>query len=144
MAEIPRNNTGLSGEYFVTAELYRRGWSVGMTIGNAKAVDLFAEKDNIVVQVQVKSIYKRKNVGWPIMKNNIKKDCMYILVNLNADLMVQPDYFICTSEEAYKKVKQYATRGIIDLSTINNENFKNRWDKLLMKAHVNKKIAKTS
>jgi len=36
MPEIPRNNTGLSGEYFVAAELYRRGWSVGMTVGNAK------------------------------------------------------------------------------------------------------------
>jgi len=33
MSEIPRNSTGLSGEYFVAAELYRRGWSVGMTIG---------------------------------------------------------------------------------------------------------------
>lgn len=40
MSEIPRNNTGLAGEYFVAAELYRRGWSVGMTIGNAKAIDL--------------------------------------------------------------------------------------------------------
>ena len=28
MAEIPRNNTGLSGKYFVAAELYRRGRSV--------------------------------------------------------------------------------------------------------------------
>jgi predicted AAA+ superfamily ATPase len=60
MAEISPNNTGLSGEYFVAAELYRRGWSVGMTIGNAKAVDLFAEKEDCLVQVQVKSIYKRK------------------------------------------------------------------------------------
>ena len=42
MPEIPRNSIGLSGEYFVAAELYRRGRSVGMTIGNAKAVDLFA------------------------------------------------------------------------------------------------------
>ena len=49
MAEIPRNNTGLSGEYFVAAELYRQDWSVGITIGNAKAVDLFAERDDIVV-----------------------------------------------------------------------------------------------
>jgi len=28
MSEIPGNNTGLSGEYFVAAELYRTGWSV--------------------------------------------------------------------------------------------------------------------
>lgn len=33
MPIIPPSSTGLSGEYFVAAELYRRGWSVGMTIG---------------------------------------------------------------------------------------------------------------
>jgi predicted AAA+ superfamily ATPase len=100
MAEIARNNTGLSGEYFVAAELYRRGWSVGMTIGNAKAVDLFAEKDERIIAIQVKSIYKKKNVGWPMMKDKIKKDCFYIFVNLNADKMEMPDYYICTWEEA--------------------------------------------
>jgi hypothetical protein len=88
MAVISPNNTGLSGEYFVAAELYRRGWSVGMTIGNAKSVDLFAEKDNKLIQIQVKSIYKKQNVGWPIMQDKIKKECIYIFVNLNADKML--------------------------------------------------------
>ena len=128
--EIPRNNTGLSGEFFVAAELYRRGWSVAVTIGNTKAVDLTAQKDDILIPIQVKAIYKKKNVGWPIMKDNIKKDAIYIFVNLNADTMGMPDYFICTSEEAKKKVKQYPTRGIIDLTTIRSEDFKDRWDKL--------------
>ena len=130
MAEISRNNTGLSGEYFVAAELYRRGWSIGMTIGNAKAVDLFAEKNDKIIAVQVKSIYKRKNVGWPLMKDKIKKDCIYIFVNLNADKMTSPDYFVCTSGEVHSKIKQYSTRGIVDLSTINDNEFKDRWDKL--------------
>lgn len=139
MPEISPNNTGLSGEYFVAAELYRRGWSVGMTIGNAKAVDLFAEKDDVIVPVQVKSIYKKKNVGWPMMKDKVKEGCIYVFVNLNGDTMNGPDYFVCTSEEAYKKVKQYTTRGIIDLSTLNNEDFRNRWDKLqLRKKKLNK------
>jgi predicted AAA+ superfamily ATPase len=140
MAEIPRNNTGLSGEYFVAAELYRRGWSVGMTIGNAKAVDLFAEKENTIVQVQVKSIYKRGNIGWPIMKEQIKKDCIYIFVNLNADKMTAPDYFICTSEEAYENAKQYSTRGIVNLNPIDSPNFKNRWDKLQLKSYAAEKL----
>lgn len=130
MAEIPRNNTGLSGEYFVAAELYRRGWSVGMTIGNAKAVDLFAEKENKLVTIQVKAIYKKKNIGWPVMKDKIKNDCFYIFVNLNADKMESPDYYIATAKEAKEKVKQYSTRGIIDLSSLNNEKFKNKWSKL--------------
>lgn len=130
MAEIPRNNTGLSGEYFVAAELYRRGWSVGMTIGNAKSVDLYAEKDDRIISIQVKAIYKRKNIGWNIMKDQIKKNCLYILVNLNADKMTLPDYYILTWEEALAKVKQYATRGIIDLSTVNSGEFLNNWGKL--------------
>lgn len=130
MAVIPHNNTGLSGEYFVAAELYRRGWSVGMTIGNAKAVDLFAEKDNKRVAIQVKAIYKKKNVGWPIMKDKVRDDCFYIFVNLNADKMEQPDYYVCTPEEVRKNVKQFPTRGIISLSRLNSENFKNNWNKL--------------
>jgi len=126
----PRNSTGLLSEYFVAEELYRRGLSVGMTIGNAKAVDLFAEKDNKRIAIQVKSIFKRKNVGWPIRKDQVKEDCLYILVNLNADIMESPDYFICTSPEARNKVKQYKTRGIIGLSSLNDEAYKNNWGKL--------------
>jgi len=40
---IDKNCSHLAGEYFA-AELYRRGYSVAVTLGNAKAIDLFAEK----------------------------------------------------------------------------------------------------
>mgnify|MGYP002683012188 FL=1 len=130
MAAIPRKNTGLSGEYFVAAELYRRGWSVGMTIGNAKAVDLFAEKVNKLFAIQVKAIYQKKNVGWPITKDKIKKDCFYIFVNLNADKMEQPEYFICTSKEADENIKEYKERGIVNRYLLNNEMFLGCWEKL--------------
>ncbi len=130
MAEILSNSTGLSGEYFVAAELYRRGWSVGMTIGNAKSVDLFAEKGKHRVAIQVKAIYKKKNAGWPIMKDRIIKNCLYIFVNLNGDKMSAPDYFICTSREAKLRAKQYSTRGIVNVYAVNNEKFKNNWKKL--------------
>jgi hypothetical protein len=50
-----------------------------------------------------------------MMKDNVRSDCFYIFVNLNADKMAPPDYYICTSEEAKSKVKQYETRGIVDL-----------------------------
>jgi hypothetical protein len=140
MAEIQRNSTGLSGEYFVAAELYRRGWSVGMTIGNAKAVDLFAEKKNTVVQIQVKSIFKKSHSGWPMMKNKIQKGCIYIFVNLNGDIMGSPEYFICTSTEALLATKQYSTRGIITIGKLRNSDFKDRWDKLSTKSRTLQKL----
>jgi len=101
-----------------------------MTIGNAKAVDIYAEKDNKRIAIQVKSIYKKKNVGFPIMTNKVRDDCFYIFVNLNADKMIMPDYFICTSEEVRCRIKQYANRGIINLSSLKSDNFHNNWLKL--------------
>ena len=140
MAEIAKNSTGLSGEYFVAAELYRRGWSVGMTIGNAKAVDLFAEKKDIVVQIQVKAIYKRAYSGWPMMKDNIKKECIYIFVILNGDTMGMPDYFICTSKEAQTATDQYSTRGIITVGKMKKLGYKDQWQKLTANSVPLKKL----
>ena len=72
------NNSHLAGEYFVAAELYKRGFSVAMTLVNAKAIDLFAEKDQRTVNVQVKAISLRKNVGWPILKKKVFRKVMYV------------------------------------------------------------------
>jgi hypothetical protein len=64
------------------------------------------------------------------MKDRVNKNIFYVFVNLNGDTMSLPDYYIATGIEAFQKVKQYTTRGIIDLSTLNNDEFKNRWDKI--------------
>lgn len=48
----------------------------------------------------------------------------YVFVNLNGDKMTQPDYFICTGYEAHEKAKLYATRGIVDLNSLNKDDFK--------------------
>ncbi len=130
MAEIQSNSTGLSGEYFVAAELLRRGYSVGITMGNAKAIDILAEKNGKQFVIQVKAIFKRKNVGWPIMKDKVVKNIFYVLVNLNGDVMCSPDYFIATGLEIAPLVKQYETRGILNMSSINNPTFKNNWNKI--------------
>lgn len=136
---MERNNTHLAGEYFVAAELYRRGFSVGMTIGNAKAIDLFANKDNKTLSVQVKAIRNKKSVGWPMMKDKVIDDVLYVFINLNDQ--ENPDYYIATGQEARSKVKQYTTRGIIDLTTLKSDSFYNRWDKLEL---VEKTLTKKS
>jgi hypothetical protein len=129
MPEPDRNSTHLAGEYFVAAELYRRGYSVAMTLGNAKAIDLFAEYDAHTVNVQVKAIRNKKSIGWPIMRDAIKDNIIYVLICLN-DPGTPSEYFICTSEEARERTKQYSTRGIIDLSRVNDHQYRERWDKI--------------
>jgi hypothetical protein len=139
---MERNNSHLAGEYFVAAELYRRGFSVGMTIGNAKAIDLFASKGNKTVSIQVKAIRNRKSSGWPMMKDKVIKDILYIFVNLNDQEI--PEYYIATATEARLKVKQYSTRGIIYATAFKSEQFKDRWDKLELVEKRLKKVSKTN
>jgi hypothetical protein len=129
MPEPDRNSTHLAGEYFVAAELYRRGYSVAMTLGNAKAIDLFAETDGRTVNVQVKAIRNKKSIGWPIMHEAIKDNVVYVLICLN-DPGTPPECFICTSEEARERTKQYSTRGIIDLNRVRDDKYRERWDKV--------------
>lgn len=124
-----RNSTHLAGEYFVAAELYRRGYSVAMTLGNAKAIDLFAEHEAQTVNVQVKAIRDKKSVGWPMMQDKVMDGVMYVFVCLNGT-SEPPDYYVCTASEARSLVKQYRTRGIVDLSRIRRTDSLDRWDKI--------------
>jgi hypothetical protein len=129
MEKTDRNSSHLAGEYFVAAELYRRGYSVAMTLGNAKAIDLFAERNKRTVNVQVKAIRDKKSVGWPMMEDHVLKNIVYVFVCLNAP-GTAPDYYICTSDETRREVKQYRTRGIVNLTKLKNEEYHNRWDKI--------------
>jgi hypothetical protein len=133
MAVIQRSSTGLSGEYFVAAELLRRGFSVGITMGNAKAIDILAEKDGKQFIIQVKAIFKKKNVGWPIMTEKVNPHHFYVFVNLNGDGMLEPEYYICTGKETVTRIKQYQKRGILNLSSVKDHKFKGRWDKISAK-----------
>lgn len=127
--EPNKNSTHLAGEYFVAAELYRRGYSVAMTLGNAKAIDLFAEYETRTVNIQVKAIRDKRSIGWPLMRDAVKDGIIYVFVCLNG-IDANPKYFICSSQETREKVKQYRTRGIVDLSTLEADQYRERWDKI--------------
>lgn len=129
LVDTDRNCTHLAGEYFVAAELYKRGYSVAITIGNAKAIDLYAEKYKRAVNIQVKAIKNKKSTGWPMMKGKVVDKVIYVFVCLN-DSGHPPAYFVCTSREARSKVKQYPTRGIIGLAKLRSERYMDRWDKI--------------
>lgn len=131
----PESNTShLAGEYFVAAELYKRGYSVALTLGNAKAVDLFVERGLRTANVQVKAIRLRKNVGWPLLKAKVFSKVVYVFVCLNRD-DTPPSYFIGTASEVRPRIKEYPqpdgqVRGILNYGTVNTKQFKDRWEKV--------------
>jgi len=64
------NITGLAGEYFVAAELSRRGWIAALTLKNTPDIDVIAAtpdgRRSINIQVKTRSIKNRK--GWILNK----------------------------------------------------------------------------
>ncbi|UZT97938.1 hypothetical protein ODZ84_22680 [Chryseobacterium fluminis] len=44
--------------------------------------------------------------------------------------MAPADFYIATGREVYDKCKQYSTRGIVDLSSLNGDEFLSNWKKL--------------
>lgn len=93
------NITGVAGEYFVAAELSRRGWIATVTLKNTPNIDVIATDPEgsrtINVQVKTRSIKNRQ--GW-ILTKGIEK-----IVSGNnffiafVDLVgkdAKPDYFL--------------------------------------------------
>lgn len=120
-------NTHIAGEMFVAAELAKRGFQVSLTMGNAKAVDLFAELDGKAICIQVKAIARKQSVGWPLpRKEKIIDGVIYVCVILNA-IGEPPSYYVLPPSEVRERGRWYETRAILDLSRIRNGDFKDAW-----------------
>jgi hypothetical protein len=128
VARSNAGNTHIAGEMFVAAELAKRGYAIALTMGNAKAVDLFAEKGGRSICVQVKAIAHKRNVGWPLPfeKHKIIDGVLYVCVVLN-ELDEPPTYYVLPPEEVRTRGRWYNTRAILDLGKLKGGNFKDAW-----------------
>ena len=124
--------TGLSGEYFVAAELLKRNFQVAMTIGTAKAIDLIAINDSIgeTYKVQVKTL--RKQNCFTLHTSKIIPEAIYFFVYLN-DTETEPTYFILKGSELLQRPEHFygSSLGREDKrETVNHgplQEYKNRW-----------------
>jgi hypothetical protein len=94
--------TSLSGEFFVAAELLKRGLQTSLTLGNAKSIDLFAINDKgTQFTIQVKALRSRSNY-FPLSPNRIENACVYVFVVLNKP-DVAPEYYIVPGADFHSK-----------------------------------------
>ena len=137
---------GNSGEYFVAAELERRGYTAAVPMSNTKDFDILAINRTTYKQIaiQVKTTqYKHKK--WMLNKkceNLFAPHIKYVLVALNE--LSEPEYHIVPSEYLAKTIckshKEWlATPGIkgqphndnpTRIFRDENDEFLNRWDLL--------------
>lgn len=125
--------TGLSGEYFVAAELLKRNFQVALTIGTAKAIDLIAINEAIgkTYKVQVKTLRKGPNC-FTLHTSKIIEEAIYFFVYLNKK-GIEPTYFILTGQELLERPEHFygSSLGRQDKrETVNHgplQEYKNRW-----------------
>jgi hypothetical protein len=97
--EVDHQIIGMAGEFLVAGKLFKRGYQVSITLGNAKAVDLlvFNPRTGKNFNVQVKT--QRAKNCFPIKKESMERDHIYAFVRLNAfeeseEFFIVPGYEI--------------------------------------------------
>ena len=98
--------TGMAGEFLVAGKLFKRKLLVSITMGNAKAIDLFVHnpKTDKTFAVQVKTL-RGKNC-FPIRKEKVKSNYIYVFVILNRDEQ-EEEYFIIPGIIIYDNINRF-------------------------------------
>ncbi|MDZ4733514.1 MAG: hypothetical protein SGJ16_08000 [Nitrospirota bacterium] len=107
--DLPSILVGVSGEYFVAAELSRRGYIASITLRNTRGIDILAANADATrsVSIQVKT-NRQKKKEWMLSQKAEgyqSKSLFYVFVNLNGSNQ-RPDYHVVPS----KDVARFVTR----------------------------------
>jgi hypothetical protein len=101
--------TSLAGEFFVGAELLKRGLQTSLTLGHAKAIDLFAQNPDSgkTFSIQVRALSYSN--PFPINKEKVKKGHVYVFV-IVGKVRQSPQYFILRGEELLSHPERFGGR----------------------------------
>jgi len=99
--KLPHTLVGVSGEYFVAAELSRRGYVASITLRNTRGVDILATNSkaskHVSIQVKTNTSGKRCWILNEKAESDSSKSHFYVFVNLK-NCGQLPEYFILPSE----------------------------------------------
>ena len=98
---VPSAFAGNAGEFFVLAELTRRGWTAALTARNNRAYDILAKRDDEFAAIRVKSKTALSDAfQWSAKANGeiflelANKSDFCVLVDLPEDMDLGPTYYI--------------------------------------------------
>jgi len=106
---------GVAGEYFVAAELTRRGWLASITLRNSRGVDIIASDSEAsrAVTIQVKTSIK-SGAKWILSKKaeSFAGEGHYYIFVLLGGLASRPDFYIVPSKVVAKYVTNHHRRWL--------------------------------
>ena len=100
--------TGVAGEYFVAAELSKRGYIASITLRNTRGVDIVCSSGDASksVAIQVKT-NRHSNRDWILNQKSedyFADNLFYVFVNLHNNTKT-PDYFVVPSKDVAEYTK---------------------------------------
>lgn len=108
MDKISKTLSGVAGEYFVAAELSRRGYIASLTLKNTKGIDLLVSNEDgtksIGIQVKTNQGIEK---SWVLNEKNEEYDSqtlIYIFVNSLSEKI--PNFYIVKSNDVAEYIKE--------------------------------------
>jgi hypothetical protein len=127
--------SGMAGEFLVAGKLFKLGYQVSVTMGNAKAIDLFVHNNRTdrTFNVQVKTL--RKKNCFPLRKEDINPNDIYVFVILNGPDQNE-DYFIISGDTILANITtffgmSYAKKTPSNMPAVNYgplKEFRDKWE----------------
>jgi hypothetical protein len=121
-------HTETQAEYYVAFELERQGWNVGLPLRRTQeGFDLYAEKDGLVLRVQVKGRTAQRGI------NDLPRDprrSFNVLVCVLLRGHRQPETFVVTADELEEKFRHKKTKTNRWNPFPQPTLYLNRWEKL--------------
>jgi hypothetical protein len=107
--QLPSTLSGVAGEYFVAAELSRRGYIASITLRNTKGIDILASNQEASksVGIQVKTS-QNSNKEWILSKgaeDYFNDNLFYVFVELKGEKS-RPNFHIVPSETIARRAKE--------------------------------------
>jgi len=98
--------TAMAGEFLTAGKLFKMGYQVSITFGNAKTIDLFVfnPSTNRTFNVQVKT--QRQKNCFPMKKDNIVRDHIYVFCRLN-EVDKNEEFFIVPGNDLLEDINKF-------------------------------------
>lgn len=105
--KLSKQLSGIAGEYYVAAELSRRGYLAAITLRNSDGIDILVSNQSgeRTFSIQVKTTQnKRKWILGKKVEEDTAANKFYIFVNIPNELNSLPEYLIVRAKDLAKNI----------------------------------------
>lgn len=129
---VMSNSTNLAAEFFVASQLYRLGYTVTLTLGNTKEVDLIvAHPDGRTITIDTKGLKNKTN--WPLTPKLVRDTHFFVLlsyVNHFSSIEHHPEVYVVPSVEVRAVLSNWSGNPsvtCVGYSAVRNSKYKDAW-----------------